>query len=114
MKYSIDKIKIFAYHGIYDEEIKNGQFFYVDFSYTTKIDKVNSDNITDVVDYKCVYDDIVKLFNVKRYNLLENLASFICTEIKLKHPIEHIFIRITKKNILYLDNVNSVSVIHEK
>ena len=38
MKYSIDKIKIFAYHGIYDEEIKNGQFFYVDFSYTTKID----------------------------------------------------------------------------
>ena len=100
MKYSIDKIKIFAYHGIYDEEIKNGQFFYVDFSYTTKIDKVNSDNITDVVDYKCVYDDIVKLFNVKRYNLLENLASFICTEIKLSIQL-NISLSELQKKIFY-------------
>ena len=32
-KFLIKEIKIFGYHGVYQEEIKNGQNFYITISY---------------------------------------------------------------------------------
>ena len=40
-KYIIKDIKFFGYHGLYDDEIKNGQDFFITVSYQVK----NKNNI---------------------------------------------------------------------
>ena len=51
-KITIKNIEIFGYHGVYDEEIKNGQYFYINliYSFDFKIDSVE-DEIMSVQDF---------------------------------------------------------------
>ena len=114
MKYKLKNIKIFGYHGVYEEEIKNGQYFIVNLSYELNVSKEKSDNINDVVDYKEVYCELIYLFNIQRYNLIESLAIFIAKELKNIFKMNYVFIEIIKNNPLTLKDVKSISISHEE
>ena len=52
MKYIIENIKLFGYHGIYEEEKCNGQYFHIKLSYSVNdSDDFLNDSIENVVDY---------------------------------------------------------------
>ena len=114
MKYKLNNIKIYGYHGVYDNEIKDGQEFLINLSYDlTYSDNAVSDALNDVLDYKNVYDSLINIFNKHRFNLLESLSVFICKELKRKYSMNSISIEIIKKTPKKLDLVNSVSVLYE-
>ena len=114
MIYKLKKIKIVGYHGVYKKEIQNGQYFWINCKYKTKINTFKSDDISQTIDYKNIYNDVIFLFNANRYNLLESLTIYIAREIKKKYKCEYVSIEISKKNPMSLNNLKSVSVKYEE
>ena len=49
-KITINNIKVFGYHGVYDKERDEGQYFYVNIIYSYDYDYPN-DDIRNVKDY---------------------------------------------------------------
>ena len=48
----IDRLEVFAHHGVYPEETRNGQIFYVNAVLYTDMDRACiSDELEDTVDY---------------------------------------------------------------
>ena len=99
MKYFINDIKLFGYHGVYEEEKTNGQYFYINMSYEVKhTNTYMNDNIDDVVDYIDVKKKIEYIFKSNRYNLLETLIEDISTSVTNSFSgISNINIKISKK-----------------
>ena len=67
-------LKLFGYHGVYDNEKNDGQNFYLNINYSILEEYVNTDTLNNDIDYSKVVDLIIKIFNSKRYNLLESLV----------------------------------------
>jgi dihydroneopterin aldolase len=77
----LNAIKIFAYHGIYAEEIRDGNSFEIDLEIELPEGKGNTDAITDTLDYTELYKAVIIVSESRRYNLLEAFASDICTKV---------------------------------
>ena len=111
-KYKIKNLELFGYHGLYDEEITKGQSFLINVNFTTKykIQKVNKDNISNVIDYTLIINKIETIFNLKRYNLLETLLNDLYDQLYRSFNFYNLNIKITKKisrsTNLKLDNIN--------
>ena len=61
-KYHIKDMEIFGYHGLYDEEKKNGQTFILNIKYILNRHVIN-DNIAETLDYAEVMEYICEIFN---------------------------------------------------
>ncbi len=82
-KIIIKNLKVFAYHGVHQEEKLNGQNFILDAELETeKLKAYHTDNIKDAVNYSEVISEITKVFTKNPYNLLEKVAE---------QTVEHIF-----------------------
>ena len=67
-------LKFHAFHGVHEEEQKNGNTFIVDVVIKTDISKsAESDNLNDTIDYVKVYE-AVKIEMETPSKLLENVA----------------------------------------
>lgn len=78
----IEKIKVFAYHGVNKEENENGQYFFVDV--TAKVDKNPSqlgDEIENTVSYADINKLVIKMMTKKTVRLIETLCFTIASEI---------------------------------
>ncbi|MBQ6143087.1 MAG: dihydroneopterin aldolase [Clostridia bacterium] len=72
----IRNLKIFAYHGVHEEEKQNGQNFIIDAEITTeKTAGYETDKITDTVSYSDIIRNIKKSLTETSYNLLEKAAE---------------------------------------
>lgn len=94
----IQGLKTQAIIGIYDWERENRQplIFDIEMSLPTQI-AATSDNINDTVDYKQVSDDIIKLVEKSRFELLESLCETICQSILKQHTaVQTIQLKVSK------------------
>ncbi len=74
MKIKLDKIKLFGYHGVYESENDNGQFFNISITLKLDIDlKTINDDIKNTLDYSQLYKIVKNQFYKTKYNLLESL-----------------------------------------
>ncbi len=98
-RYKIKNLELFGYHGVYNDEIKNGQIFILNIDYCMYIDIANirMDKIDNLVDYTDVLNQIEKIFNNKRYNLLESLIDEMHKQLNKNYNFEKLDINITKK-----------------
>lgn len=79
-------VRAFGRHGVYDEERRDGQYFYVDV--TLQLDTARaaaSDDVVDTVHYGEVAERIVELVADESVNLIETLAARIADDL-LQHP----------------------------
>ena len=97
--YKINNLELFGYHGVYSEEIKNGQIFIINIDYCTSIDinAIQTDDIENVVDYADILSNIKKIFNEKRYNLLESLIEVMYNQLNETYNFKKLNITISKK-----------------
>jgi len=78
----LNSIAIFAFHGVYDEEIRNGNQFEIDLEIETADSAgAKTDAIGDALDYTKLYEAVIEISESKRYNLLEAFANDICLKI---------------------------------
>ena len=81
----IPKIKLFGYHGCYDQEKKEGQEFEINMEIVLSIEYPISknypmveDGLEAVFDYTKIVEAIKITFEGRRVNLLETLCEKIC------------------------------------
>ncbi len=76
----IKGLKIYAYHGVNEEEKINGQNFIIDVN--MKINRSEyTDNINSTVSYSKVAKEIKKIALEQKYDLIETLAEKIAKEL---------------------------------
>ena len=105
-KIKINNIKLFGYHGVYDEEIKDGQYFYINLMYSFDFQSNSlKDEITSVQDYTSIVQFLEKIFNKKRYNLIEKLVNDLMFHLNNEFDFEYIKLSITKNVNISCDSI---------
>ena len=97
-KIFIEGLKTQAIIGIYDWERENRQPLYFDIELSLPIFKAaESDAINDTVNYKQVCDELIKLVDESRVELLESLVENICSHIFAHHAaVQKIDLKVSK------------------
>jgi len=94
----IHGLKLFAYHGVNDEEKRHGQYFLLDIS--AKLDTSSacaSDNLADTVSYAAVLKTARAAFTQARYDLLERAAQLVADAVLAAYPpLLEITVRVLK------------------
>ena len=88
-KIIIKNLKIYAYHGVNEEEKQNGQIFLIDvkLKFASLSKPGFSDNLNDTVSYSKVIKTISKVVTEKSYDLLETVAEKVATTIFNEYPL---------------------------
>ena len=96
----IKNAKFYAYHGVLEYEKQYGNEFEVDLELKCDIsDLGNSDDLNKTVDYLSVYKFTEKIFNERKYNLIETVSQQICKGILENFPlVGSVKIKIRKPN----------------
>lgn len=91
-------MEFYGCHGVFKEEKKLGQKFFIDAVLYLPLKKAGqTDNIGFTTDYGSVYEVIKKIVTKEHFTLLEGLAEQICREIFALCPlVEKILLRIKK------------------
>ena len=85
---TITGLKIFAHHGVLEEETKNGQDFYVNAKLFYNMDKAaKTDEVTDAVHYGEVCELITRFLQENTYKLLERAVSETLKAVLLSFPM---------------------------
>ena len=94
----IEGLEVYAYHGVFENERRNGQNFYISAKLFSDFSKsANSDNLSDSTDYGEICHFITKLMNKKTFNLIESAAGYVATELLLNFTdIERIDLKLSK------------------
>ena len=80
-------IKGFGYHGVFEDEAKNGQDFLVDLEISLDLSRASStDDLKDTIDYGSLASLVVDEISGDRVQLIERLAGRIADRIKSGHP----------------------------
>ena len=109
-KIILDKIKIFGFHGVYEEEKNNGQNFEIDIILTVEVSTFLKDDIKSVINYSDIFEEVKNIFNTKKFNLIEVLAYNIANSINQKFDIKTTKVLISKPNAPMNGNIKSVKV----
>lgn len=94
----IKNLKIYAYHGVFEDEKKNGQNFFVSAKlYTDFLTPALSDSIDDAINYGTVCEFITDTLTGTSFDLIETCIHNLANEILLKfNGISKISIKISK------------------
>ncbi len=117
----IKNLKIFAYHGVHQEEKINGQNFYID-AVCKVIGNSEIDNIENTVSYSEIIKNIKRSMLSQSFDLIETAADYTCKklienfneiseiELTLKKPeapikedFEYVAVKIIKKRKDFLN-----------
>lgn len=84
----IDNLEIYAYHGVFEEEKKTGQKFFVNALLKTDLKKAGrTDCLTDSTHYGEVCLQINKSMTERSYDLIERAAERIAEDILVNFPL---------------------------
>ncbi len=94
----IKNLKIYAYHGVFDEEKETGQFFLVSAKlYLDLKPSSMSDDLLKTVSYDEVAHTIERVVTEEKWNLIEAVAEAVASEILQSYPkVRSVEIRVDK------------------
>lgn len=97
-KIIIEDLEIYGYHGVMEEEKQLGQRFLLSLVlYGPFINAENDDNIENTIHYGEVCHFVTSEFNKKKFNLIESVADYICTQTLLTfNKIERVDVQVKK------------------
>jgi dihydroneopterin aldolase len=88
-------IELFGYHGVLEEEKRDGQTFWFDVELEVG-EWGATDRLEDAVDYRLVVD-AVREVNERRFDLLEALASTVAETLIDRFAIARVKVRVRKR-----------------
>lgn len=90
-------IRAFGYHGVYDDERREGQEFVVDATlYVSTRRAAETDDVADTIHYGEVAEQIVALVEADPVNLLETLAARIADDLLARDGVRMVAVTIHK------------------
>jgi dihydroneopterin aldolase len=107
-------LRVFAYHGVLDEEREHGQTFVFDVWLVCPPSRAaETDDLADAVDYAAVCDRIVELATGGPYRLLERLAALIADDLVARFGVTHARVRVAKPDVPIPHPLAEVAVVAE-
>lgn len=97
-KMSLTRMEFFGYHGVFEEEQKLGQRFYVDLDLYLDLQKAGqSDDLAHTINYAELYELVRDIMEDERYRLIEAVAEKIATRLLDNYTnINEIVVRVIK------------------
>lgn len=93
-------MRFYGYHGVDDSERRLGGKFALDLELVRDLTAAGrSDDLTQTVDYKAVYDLVSRLQASKNYLLLEALAHDVAEAILGAFAVEEVTVRARKQSV---------------
>lgn len=108
----IENLEIFAYHGVFAEEKKKGQKFYVTVDMKQNLHLAGrDDDLTKSTHYGLVSELVYKVVSENCFDLIETVAEQCATKILLQFPlIEEVTLKVSKPEAPISIPFNDVSV----
>ncbi len=87
-KIFFDRLRFYAYHGIFRHEELRGQHFELDLELCCDLSRAGQSGLLqDSIDYGQLYQLVKTIIRGRRFPILEQLGSCICTEILQQFPV---------------------------
>ncbi len=84
----ITGLKVFAYHGVLDDEKKNGQDFFLNARLFYDMRPAGiSDQLEQALNYADVCTYMTNVFTEKRFDLIEAAAEHLCEALLMHYPV---------------------------
>ena len=113
----VTNMKVFAYHGVLEEEKKNGQDFYLNAKVYVDMRKAGlSDKLEDTINYDTVCIFLSEVFAENQYDTIEAAAEYTVQEIMVNFPtIEAMELEVRKPHapLTYVPEDISVTIYRE-
>ena len=108
----IDNLKVFAYHGVFEEEKQNGQDFYVNAKLMSNLKKAGmTDRLQESTHYGEVCLQIEKTLTEQKYDLIERACERCIEDILIHFPlIQEVTMELRKPHAPIPMEFESVSV----
>jgi dihydroneopterin aldolase len=108
-------IELHAFHGVLDDERRDGQRFLVDLDLEVDDETAAAtDAIEDAVDYRDVVATVVAVSDGRAYNLLEAFASALADALLERFPLTRARVRVRKPDVVLARPVDHAAVIVER
>jgi dihydroneopterin aldolase len=101
MKVEIHGLELHGFHGVNEEERRDGQTFL--FDVTLEVHEPTADTIDATVDYRAVRDCVREISEGQSFQLLETLAAAIADAIVARFPVEAAEVRVRKPGIAWAE-----------
>ncbi|MBQ2901849.1 MAG: 2-amino-4-hydroxy-6-hydroxymethyldihydropteridine diphosphokinase [Agathobacter sp.] len=113
----VTNMKVFAYHGVLEEEKKNGQDFYLNAKVYVDMRKAGlTDQLEDTINYDSVCIFLAEVFAEKQFDTIEAAAEYTLQEIIVNFPtIEAMELEVRKPHapLTYVPEDISVTIYRE-
>ena len=97
MRIELTGIELRGFHGVLDEERREGQLFR--FDVTVELAEPAEDGIDAAVDYRDLAACIREVSDGRAYQLLETLAAAVADELRRRFPLERVQVRVGKPEL---------------
>lgn len=97
MKIELDGIELRGFHGVLDDERREGQRFRFDVA--VEVGEPAADDIDVAVDYRDLVACVREVSDGTHFQLLETLAAAVAEELKRRFPLEHVRVRVGKPEL---------------
>jgi dihydroneopterin aldolase len=97
MKVELSGIELYGYHGLLEEERRDGQTFLYDVELEVG-ERGASDKIEEAVDYREVAATVREVHD-RQFQLIEALACALADAIVERFPVEHVKVRVRKPEV---------------
>ncbi|WP_068621770.1 dihydroneopterin aldolase [Paenibacillus tuaregi] len=97
-KMTLTRMEYYGYHGVFEEERKLGQRFYIDLELKLDLHEAGvNDDLTRTVNYAEVHELVKKIVEGRSFKLIEALAECIASEILDTYTvIDELTVKVTK------------------
>jgi dihydroneopterin aldolase len=108
-------IELFGYHGVLEEERREGQRFLVDVELDLADERAAAtDRIADALDYRVVATRVREISDARAYHLLEALAAALADALVTELPVAAVRVRVRKPGVVLDPPVTHAAVSVER
>lgn len=97
-KMRLTRMQFYGYHGVFPEENKLGQRFYVDLELSLDLSKAGqTDDLEQTVNYAEVYERVKRIVEGKTFRLIEALAENVASDVLHQYTnVNDVTVRVVK------------------
>jgi dihydroneopterin aldolase len=108
-------IELFAFHGVLEEERRDGQRFLVDIELDGRDGVAGAtDRIEDAIDYRDVVAAVVEVSDARAYHLLEAFATALAETLVGRFPVTRARVRVRKPDVVLPRPVDHAAIVVER
>jgi dihydroneopterin aldolase len=97
MRIDVAGIELSGFHGVLDDERRQGQRFRFDVS--VEVAEPATDDIDAAVDYRDLVACVREVSDGTHFQLLETLAAAVADEVKRRFPVERVRVTVGKPDL---------------